>query len=73
MEEITLLFDVKQKRPGCALLQALAGCNSHDLWNVGFDTDDWLLAPTPDMCRIRGTKEEWKRFTEQAHKEASSS
>lgn len=61
---ITLLFDVKLKRPACALLQALARCNPSDLYNVGFDTHDWLVYPTADMQRISGTMEEWRRVVE---------
>ena len=68
-DEITLLFDIEQKRPGCAILQALAGCSSQDLWDVGFDSKDWILSPTPSMRKITGTKEEWGEMARRLQKE----
>jgi hypothetical protein len=62
MNEITLIFDVKLKRPGCALIQALGGCPSHPLYDF-WDTKDWLLSPTPDMRRVTGTVEEWRAIS----------
>jgi hypothetical protein len=43
-----IAYDTKLARPGCAIVQASMGCDpavSH-----AFDTDLWLLAPTPDMA-----------------------
>ena len=40
-------FDIKLMRPACALLAAGLGA-SVEAANR-FNTDDWLLSPTPDM------------------------
>jgi len=42
-----LVYDVKLKRVGCALLQAAMG-GSPGIANE-FPTEHWLLAPTPDL------------------------
>lgn len=60
-DRIVLLYDVELRRPGCALLQAVAGCESGALYLAGFDGADWLTYPTPGMRRIQGTIEEWRR------------
>lgn len=59
-EKITLIYDTELKRPGCVLLQAVAGCDQYAL-NRFFNSEDWLVSPTPGMKRISGTPEEWKR------------
>lgn len=60
MDKVALLYDPVRKMPGCVLLQALAGCSSSDLQRLLPDAE-WLTAPTPDMRRIFGTEDEWKR------------
>lgn len=42
-----LAYDMKQKKVGCVLLQATLGGSS--VAAQMFDTEDWLLAPTPDL------------------------
>jgi hypothetical protein len=42
-----LVYDMKLRRPGCALLQAALG-GSAGAANR-FPTEHWLLAPTPDL------------------------
>lgn len=46
-----VLYDIKLKRPGCALLQALAGGFTTNGENTSqfFDNATWLLAPTKEM------------------------
>jgi hypothetical protein len=42
-----LVYDIKLRRPGCALLQAALG-GDPGMAN-SFPSEHWLLAPTPDM------------------------
>lgn len=50
-----LLYDVTLMRPGCVLLQAMAGGNVDGLTlqSIG----EWLTAPTPDMKMYTATDE----------------
>ena len=57
---IVLIYDVKLRRPACALLQAALGADHSWLGSL-FDASTWLTAPTPDMRRLRGTRDEWER------------
>jgi hypothetical protein len=57
---IRILYDTTLKRPGCVILQAAAGCSSDGLKRY-FHAEDWLLAPTPDMRIMHGTKEDWAK------------
>ena len=62
LEDIVLVFDKKLNRPACVLLQAVYGCgHNNGFLQMTFDSNTWLVAPTPDMVRIRGTREQWKR------------
>ena len=45
--EVLLAYDMKLKRPGCVLLQAMFGGSSDAARR--FDTADWLLGPTSDL------------------------
>lgn len=58
-----LLIDVKQRRPGCVLLQAMARGDQSTLHKY-FDPNDWLLAPTDEMRVVSGTEEEWAKFSD---------
>lgn len=42
-----VVYDPVLKRPGCVLLAAALGGDYHTANR--FRTEDWLLAPTPDM------------------------
>lgn len=57
-----IAFDIKQMKPGCALLQAAMGCDSH-ISNY-FDSKHWLLAPTDDLCVYEITKEQLEALVE---------
>lgn len=59
--EEVLVFDVKLKRPACVLLQAAYGCSPYGAV-MKFDSETWLVMPTDDMRRIKGTKEQWERL-----------
>lgn len=59
-ENITLIYDLKQRKVGCVLIQALADCDSSNTHI--FETSQWAVAPTADMRRITGTREEWERL-----------
>lgn len=51
-----LVFDIKQKRPACALLQVLLG---GDLGIANkFVSESWLLNPTSDMKVYQITKDQ---------------
>jgi hypothetical protein len=55
MKKYRLLYDVTLMRPGCVLLQAMAGgtVDGLTLQCIG----EWLLAPTPDMKLYTATDE----------------
>ncbi len=59
-DTFTLIVDVKQRRPGCALIQAVGGDTM--LLKQLFDAESWLVAPTPDMYSVTGTLEQWEDF-----------
>lgn len=42
-----VVYDIKLMRPACVLVAASFGVNPEV--NRQFDTQDWLLSPTPDM------------------------
>jgi hypothetical protein len=54
-----LVYDMKLKRPGCVLLQAVLG-GSAGVANQ-FPATHWLLAPTPDMKTYKISDEELKQ------------
>lgn len=62
-----LIIDVKLKRPGCALIQAMGDTDMSLFWM--FDPATWLTAPTPDMKLIEGTEEEWRLFIEKCNRD----
>lgn len=64
-ELLVLLADVRLRRPGCVLLQAARGCAEASRFvSETFDSEDWLLAPTPDMRPVGGTREQWKALAD---------
>lgn len=68
MSEVILVVDVKQHRPACVLLQAAYGCgDANGFLQSIFDARTWLVAPTDDMRRIAGTKEQWREFAKKAN------
>lgn len=51
------IVDTETGRPACVLLAAaLGGSIAHAHL---FDADEWLLAPTPNLKKIEGTREQW--------------
>lgn len=60
----TILFDPKVMKPGCPLLQAAAG---NPRIASCFDTEVWLLAPTPDMRVYEVTKAQLTRLVAIVH------
>lgn len=59
---VTILYDFKLKKVGCALLQAAYGTtiNSFDLQRFG--VENWLTFPTKDLkVYVLKTKEELER------------
>lgn len=42
-----VVFDVVQRRPGCAILQAVMGGDQHVA--TLFSSETWLISPTDDM------------------------
>lgn len=66
--EIVMVVDTKKHRPACVLLQAAFGCgDANGFMQSIFDARTWLVAPTDDMRRIAGTKEQWRAFAKQAN------
>lgn len=66
-DKIVLLFDTKLRKPGCVLLQAAAGCGQNNTF-LQMTFEHWLLAPTPDMKRIAGTKAQWQKIAKKFDK-----
>lgn len=62
-DKIPIVYDTDLKRPACALLQAAMGGSTTALHRY-FDSQDWLVAPTPGMRLIGGTHEEWLKAAE---------
>lgn len=58
-ETVVLLYDTDQRRPACALLQAVAGGDHHFL-SATFPAKTWLVSPTPGMKRLAATREQWR-------------
>jgi hypothetical protein len=58
-DEIVLLFDTKLMKPGCVLLQAAAGCGQNNTF-LQMTFENWLLAPTPNMKRIKAKRSLWE-------------
>ena len=56
---IKLAVDMNTQRPGCVLIQAVAGGDSHFVSEM-FDTEFWVLAPSDNMAVIAGTREQWE-------------
>ncbi len=54
---------MKSRRPGCVLIQAAMGGNSHFVSET-FDTRHWLLAPTDNMGMVEGTVAQWKKLSQ---------
>lgn len=52
-------FGTESRRPGCVLLQAGFGGDSHIVSEV-FDTRHWLLAPSEPFAMVTGTKEQFR-------------
>jgi hypothetical protein len=57
---IPLLFDLKLRRPGCVLLAAAYGANSHAVQR--FNSEQWLTSPTPNMKIYSVTMDELKQI-----------
>lgn len=51
-----LAYDMRLRRPGCVLLQAAMGGDSHLAQR--FPVESWLLAPTPDLKVFSVTEEQ---------------
>lgn len=49
-----ILYDLKLRRPGCVILQALVGGSFAHLWPANL----WLINPTDDMKVYAITREE---------------
>lgn len=58
---LPILYDTELRRPGCVLLQAVAGGDPEAFRRFFGGADDWLVTPTPGMRLMYGTEEEWAR------------
>ncbi len=67
-EKITLLFDTKQKKPGCMILQAIAGCAQFNHF-LQMTFTDMETSITPDMKRITGTRAQWESLAERQYEQ----
>ena len=55
-----IAFDIKLMKPACVLVAAGMGADSRVAQR--FDTDDWLLSPTPDMAVYEITEEQLQQL-----------
>ena len=62
---IKLLFDNKLKKPGCVILQVMAGC-AHNNTFMQMTFTDWLVNPTPDMKIYEATEDQWREIARKA-------
>jgi hypothetical protein len=62
-----LVVDVKQRRPACAIVQAVFGVSGANDILCMFDPGTWLLAPTDDMHLVEGTMEQWRGFAKECN------
>jgi hypothetical protein len=62
-----LAFDPVKMQPGCALLQAAFGGDRGVAFQL-FNSQSWLIGPTPDMRMIYGTLEQWKKVASTVNK-----
>lgn len=68
MDEIDVIVDVKQRRPGCLLIQAACGCSEgRALVGSLFDATSWLVFPTEDMRLVSGTLAQWRQFADECN------
>jgi hypothetical protein len=56
----TLLYDPVQRRPGCVLLQAVAGADMAFFNEVFGGADNWIINMTPGLRRVTATRAEWE-------------
>lgn len=63
-----IAYDVTLKRPGCVLLQAALRCDPSVVH--AFDSETWLVFPTPDLRVYAATDEELSRLVEITHRNA---
>lgn len=57
-------FDIELMRPGCVLVAAALGADTEPC--AHFETETWLLAPTPGMRVFETTPEQLRRLVELA-------
>lgn len=55
-----IVYDATLKRPACALLQAVLGGDGGVANH--FDSEDWLIAPTPGMHTYEVTPDQLKKL-----------
>ena len=57
-----ILFDPKQMRPACVLLQAASNADTTLFRRLfGAHSKLWLTFPNDDMRMMTGTREEWEQ------------
>ena len=59
-EMLVGVVDLKLRRPACVLLQAVMGGDIRVAHM--FPAEHWLLAPTPDMARVKAPRSDWERL-----------
>jgi hypothetical protein len=61
-QQYSFVIDTELHRPGCALIQAMGGCNTNvNLW-LEFPVESWLTAPTLNMKLITGSLDQWRNW-----------
>lgn len=69
-DQIVLLFDTRLRRPGCVILQSMAGCGGNNQF-MQMHFDNWLTSPTPDMKRISATRQQWEKLASRLRKQTA--
>lgn len=60
---IPILYDLKLMRPGCVLLQVVAGADRDAFMKYFGGSDRWLVSPTPGMKVYRATAKQWEALS----------
>ena len=60
VDAVKIAFDIKLMKPACVLVAAGLGADFRLAHR--FDTNDWLLSPTPDMSVYEITEEQLRQL-----------
>ena len=56
---VRLVFDMEERRPMCAIIQAMYTDNYHKVSR--FNSESWLISPTDKMALVELTPEQFEK------------